>query len=81
MWPYVGENHIPPSQDTGLDRSWCADIPYIYGFAFGVSYYVDLDTNMTIQYPPIIPSYVAPTNVYATARSIGLILKSISITT
>ena len=77
----MGENHIPPSQDTGLDRSWYADIPYIYGFAFGVSYYVDLDTNMTIQYPPSIPSYVAPTNVYATARSIGLILKSISITT
>ena len=67
----VGGNHIPPSQDTGLDRTWYNDVPYVYGFAFGVTYSADLDTNMTIQYPPSIPSYVAPIDVYATARSMG----------
>ncbi|XP_023904975.1 receptor-like protein kinase FERONIA [Quercus suber] len=65
----VGGNHIPPSHDTGLYRTWYADAPYIYGAAFGVSYSVD--PNVTIQYPPSIPPYVAPIDVYATTRSMG----------
>ena len=65
----VGGNHISPSHDTGLYRSWAHDLPYLYGAAFGVSYSVD--PNVTIQYPPSIPPYVAPIDVYATARSMG----------
>ncbi|KAK4582155.1 hypothetical protein RGQ29_025356 [Quercus rubra] len=64
----VGGKHIPPPHDTGLDRSWKDDTPYLYGAAYGVSYYAE---NMTIQYPTSMPTYVAPVDVYATARSMG----------
>ena len=64
----VGGNDISPSHDMGLYRSWGDDLPYIYGAAFGVLYSAD---NMTIQYPTSIPSFVAPLDVYATARSMG----------
>ncbi|KAF3967090.1 hypothetical protein CMV_008879 [Castanea mollissima] len=64
----VGGNHISPSHDTGLYRSWADDMPYLYGAAFGVSYSAD---NMTIQYPTGMPTYVAPVDVYSTARSMG----------
>ena len=64
----VGGNHISPSHDTGLYRSWANDLPYLYRPAFGVSYYAD---NMTIQYPTSMPTFVAPVNVYDTARSMG----------
>ncbi|KAL4606501.1 hypothetical protein ACB092_09G107200 [Castanea dentata] len=64
----VGGNHISPSHDTGLYRSWADDMPYLYGAAFGVSYSAD---NMTIQYPTGMPTYVAPVDVYGTARSMG----------
>ena len=65
----VGGNDISPSLDTGLYRSWADDLPYINGAAFGVSY--SADNNMTIQYPASMPTYVAPRDVYATARSMG----------
>ena len=64
----VGGNDISPSHDTGLYRSWADDLPYLYGAAFGVSYSAD---NMTIQYPTGMPTYVAPADVYGTARSMG----------
>ncbi|KAK7847315.1 receptor-like protein kinase feronia [Quercus suber] len=64
----VGGNYISPSHDTGLYRSWGDDLPYIYGAAFGVA---DSADNITIQYPTSIPSFVAPLDVYATARSMG----------
>ncbi|GMY25729.1 receptor-like protein kinase FERONIA [Fagus crenata] len=65
----VGGNDISPSQDTGLYRSWSDDFAYLYGAALGVSY--SADQSMKIQYPPGMPSYVAPQDVYATARSMG----------
>ncbi|GMY25728.1 receptor-like protein kinase FERONIA isoform X2 [Fagus crenata] len=65
----VGGNYISPSQDTGLYRSWADDFPYLYGAALGVSY--SADQSMKIQYPPGMPTYVAPQDVYATARSMG----------
>ena len=64
----VGGNHISPSHDTGLYRSWAHDLPYLYGAAFGVSYSAD---NMTIQYPTGMPTFIAPVDVYGTARSMG----------
>lgn len=65
----VGGNDISPSQDTGLYRSWSDDFPYLYGAALGVSY--SADQSMKIQYPPGMPTYVAPQDVYTTARSMG----------
>ncbi|KAM4079107.1 hypothetical protein ACB094_09G091700 [Castanea mollissima] len=64
----AGGKHIPPSHDTGLDRSWKDDTPYLYGATYGVSSYAE---NMTIQYPTSMPTYIAPVDVYATARSMG----------
>lgn len=65
----VGGNDISPSGDTGLFRPWYDDSPYIFGAAFGVT--IAADSNMTIKYPSGVPSYVAPIDVYATARSMG----------
>lgn len=65
----VGGNDISPSHDTGLYRSWSDDMPYIYGAALGVAVSVELNTS--IKYPTGMPSYVAPEDVYATARSMG----------
>ncbi|KAH7554658.1 hypothetical protein JRO89_XS12G0253800 [Xanthoceras sorbifolium] len=65
----VGGKDISPSGDTGLFRSWYDDQPYIYGAAFGVP--VTIDTTMNITYPEAMPTYVAPVDVYSTARSMG----------
>ncbi|THU54722.1 hypothetical protein C4D60_Mb10t28130 [Musa balbisiana] len=65
----VGGQAISRIEDSGLFRSWDDDSPYIYGAAFGVSYSNDL--NVTITYPTSVPSYIAPPDVYSTARSMG----------
>lgn len=65
----VGGNDISPSQDTGFYRSWYDDSPYLYGAAIGVP--VATEQNVTIKYPANMPTYVAPQNVYSTARSMG----------
>ncbi|XP_057499538.1 receptor-like protein kinase FERONIA [Actinidia eriantha] len=65
----VGGNDISPSGDTGLFRAWYDDSPYIFGAAYGVTQ--TTSPNMTIQYPSGMPTYVAPIDVYATARSMG----------
>ncbi|XP_057475904.1 receptor-like protein kinase FERONIA [Actinidia eriantha] len=65
----VGGNDISPSGDTGLFRAWYDDSPYIFGAAYGVT--LTTSPNMTIQYPSGMPTYVAPVDVYATARSMG----------
>jgi serine/threonine protein kinase len=63
----VGGNDISPSADTGLFRSWNDDSPYIFGAAFGVT----ISPNITIVYPSGMPTYIAPVDVYATARTMG----------
>ncbi|CAK9319793.1 unnamed protein product [Citrullus colocynthis] len=65
----VGGNDISPSGDTGMYRSWFDDTPYLYGAAQGVT--MNTDQNTTLNYPPNIPTYVAPENVYSTARAMG----------
>ncbi|GAB4856217.1 hypothetical protein Ancab_014143 [Ancistrocladus abbreviatus] len=65
----VGGQYISATQDTGLFRTWYLDTPYIYGAAFGVTDV--LDPNVTIKYPTSLPTYVAPLDVYSTARSMG----------
>lgn len=64
----VGGNDISPSGDTGLFRSWYDDQPYLFGAAFGVS--GAADPNVTIDYGTM-PTYIAPQNVYTTARAMG----------
>ncbi|XP_057971196.1 receptor-like protein kinase FERONIA [Malania oleifera] len=65
----VGGNDISPANDTGMFRSWYDDSPYLFGAAFGVTTFAD--QGMKIGYPSGMPTYVAPTDVYATARSMG----------
>jgi len=65
----VGGNSITPSADTGLFRSWSDDQIYLYGAAYGLTQ--SADPNMTIRYPAGMSTYVAPSDVYATARSMG----------
>ncbi|KDP21852.1 hypothetical protein JCGZ_00639 [Jatropha curcas] len=48
-------------------RSWYDDQPYIYGAGLGVP--ESADPNMTIKDPT--PPYLAPHDVYSTARSMG----------
>ncbi|KAI8559546.1 hypothetical protein RHMOL_Rhmol04G0182600 [Rhododendron molle] len=64
----VGGNDISPSADTGLFRSWSDDSPYIFAAAFGVT--ISTSPN-TIVYPSGMPTYIAPVDVYDTARSMG----------
>ncbi|KAI3732566.1 hypothetical protein L1987_63772 [Smallanthus sonchifolius] len=65
----VGGQAISASGDTGLFRQWGGDTPYIFGAAVGVP--VATDPNITISYPSGMPDYVAPVDVYKTARSMG----------
>lgn len=65
----VGGRDISPVKDSGLFRSWYDDSPYIAGAASGVSY--PADSNISITYPPNVPLYIAPQEVYSTARSMG----------
>lgn len=66
----VGGNVISPSGDTGMFRSWGDDSQRIFGAANGVTNTAD-DENVTVTYPERVPSYVAPLDVYKTARSMG----------
>jgi serine/threonine protein kinase len=65
----VGGKAVSPLSDSGLYRSWEDDSPYIFGAAFGVTY--SKDPNVTIKYPTTLPNYIAPVDVYSTARSMG----------
>ncbi|KAK1562879.1 hypothetical protein Q3G72_018416 [Acer saccharum] len=66
----VGGNDISPSGDTCLFRSWYNDQPYLYRETVGVT--VTADPSKTIiSYPKDMSTYVAPENVYSTARSMG----------
>ncbi|KAJ4786044.1 Malectin/receptor-like protein kinase family protein [Rhynchospora pubera] len=66
----VGGQSLASSQDSGnLYRTWDDDSNYIFGAAFGITF--QNDTNVTIEYPPTVPQYIAPVGVYETARSMG----------
>ncbi|XP_027120814.1 receptor-like protein kinase ANXUR1 [Coffea arabica] len=65
----VGGQYIPASDDSGLSRTWYDDSPYLFGAAFGVT--SQADENVRINYPTGLPEYIAPVNVYDTARSMG----------
>ncbi|XP_044482128.1 receptor-like protein kinase ANXUR1 [Mangifera indica] len=64
----VAGQYIPPKDDSdGLKRSWYDDSPYIWGAGVGANIKAE---NTTIQYGDL-PSYIAPLDVYSTARSMG----------
>lgn len=65
----VGGQYIAANNDSGLSRTWYDDSPYLYGAAFGVT--SEADSNVTIQYPSHVPEYIAPVDVYRTARTMG----------
>ncbi|KAJ9547780.1 hypothetical protein OSB04_020323 [Centaurea solstitialis] len=65
----VGGQIISPSGDTGLFRPWMGDTAYIYGSAVGVT--VATDPKITVNFPLGMPDYVAPLDVYKTARAMG----------
>ncbi|KAI3459215.1 hypothetical protein Pfo_015878 [Paulownia fortunei] len=65
----VGGQYIPASNDSDLSRTWYDDSPYIYGAGFGVT--TEADKNVTIAYPSKESKYIAPLDVYRTARSMG----------
>lgn len=65
----VGGQTVSPNQDSGLFRTWEDDSIYIFGAGVGVTY--QSDPNVTIAYSESLPAYIAPVDVYSTARSIG----------
>ncbi|KAG6498036.1 receptor-like protein kinase FERONIA [Zingiber officinale] len=64
----VGGGAIAPPNGE-FSRLWEDDSRYIFAAASGVTF--SNDPNVSITYPPDVPSYIAPTEVYATARSMG----------
>ncbi|KAL3752930.1 hypothetical protein ACJRO7_000342 [Eucalyptus globulus] len=65
----VGGQYIPPTNDSGLTRTWYDDTPYLFGAAAGVT--SEADRKVKVRYPPDVPEYVAPLDVYRTARTMG----------
>lgn len=63
----VGGNDLKSTEDTGMFRIWKDDSPYIEGAGIGVTD----STNMSIKYYGDIPPYVAPKDIYTTARTMG----------
>lgn len=65
----VGGQFIPGTNDSGLLRTWYDDSPYIFGAAEGVS--PKASKKVRIEYPSSVPKYIAPVDVYTTARMMG----------
>ncbi|XP_030528092.1 receptor-like protein kinase ANXUR2 [Rhodamnia argentea] len=65
----VGGQYIPPTNDSSLTRTWYDDTPYLFGAAAGVT--SEADKNVKVQYSPDVPEYIAPLDVYSTARTMG----------
>lgn len=65
----AGGQYVPPENDAGLSRDWYDDSLYIYGAGFGVTF--SAPSNFTLEYPEVVPVYMAPPSVYRTARSMG----------
>ncbi|KMT06112.1 hypothetical protein BVRB_7g162840 [Beta vulgaris subsp. vulgaris] len=64
----VGGNYIPPTNDSGLLRTWYDDTPYIFGGGSGVT--SEDNETVGVDYRDM-PKYIAPGDVYDTWRSMG----------
>ncbi|KAF2287699.1 hypothetical protein GH714_002373 [Hevea brasiliensis] len=65
----VAGQYIAPNKDSGgLARNWYNDAPYLYGAAVGVNRMAN--KTVQINYADL-PEYVAPVDVYQTARGMG----------
>ncbi|KAL6503337.1 hypothetical protein OROGR_025260 [Orobanche gracilis] len=65
----VGGQYIPATDGLDLSRTWYTDSPYIYGAAFGVT--TKADSHATIAYRSKESEFIAPLDIYTTARSMG----------
>ncbi|KQK03621.1 hypothetical protein BRADI_2g08930v3 [Brachypodium distachyon] len=65
----VGGGYIPPSNDSGLARSWFDDTPYVFGTLQGVTY--NAGPRFHVKYPSEAAEYAAPVEVYTGTRSMG----------
>jgi len=65
----VAGQFIPPTNDSGLTRTWYDDLPYINGAQLGTTNAIS--QNVKIQYKSM-PAYVAPVEVYSSSRSMGV---------
>ncbi|RHN44452.1 putative non-specific serine/threonine protein kinase [Medicago truncatula] len=67
----VGQNQVPPSDDTGMFRNWGNDFPLYLEKEYPSSVSSDFTHNLTYK-NNVIPNYIAPEVVYLTARSYGM---------
>nr|GMD89282.1 receptor-like protein kinase ANXUR1 [Ipomoea batatas] len=65
----VGGQYISASNDSSLTRTWYDDWPYLFGAAFGTA--STANKTQKIGYPPGTPHFIAPLDVYRSARSMG----------
>ncbi|MCD7467804.1 hypothetical protein HAX54_005437 [Datura stramonium] len=65
----VGGQYIPANNDSILGRIWYDDAPYLFGASFGIT--SAANNTLKIPYPSNLPNYIAPVDVYRTARSMG----------
>lgn len=65
----VGGQYIPANNDSSLGRIWYDDAPYLFGASFGIT--SAANNSMKISYPSNLTNYIAPEDVYRTARTMG----------
>ncbi|GAV70854.1 Pkinase_Tyr domain-containing protein/Malectin_like domain-containing protein, partial [Cephalotus follicularis] len=65
----VGGQFVPPTNDSKLTRTWYDDSPYLFGAGLGVTSVAN--NSGRIQYSNDVPDYIAPLDVFSTARSMG----------
>ena len=68
----VGENQVPPNQDTGMFRNWDNDFPLYLEKQYPLSVSCVYDETHLNYLNNTIPNYTAPEAVYFTARSYGM---------
>ncbi|XP_020233031.1 receptor-like protein kinase FERONIA [Cajanus cajan] len=64
----VGDQEIPPSQDTGMLRTWEVDNKYLTSQS-GPS--LDIAHDIKLRFTKMTPNYTAPDQVYRSLRNMG----------
>ncbi|KAM6572972.1 hypothetical protein CsatA_017052 [Cannabis sativa] len=60
---------ITPNRDTGFFRNWDLDGPYLTNPGHSL---MPINTSATIEFSNKLPNYTAPTDLYRTARTLGI---------